>query len=1273
MKAGKILFYLLAFSILFSSLPSCAAKMPAETEGNEETSPAPETDAGAEEDFPDYRPGKAIPADKETAPDPTVPQAPRDFSEDVKIYVDQKNGKSSGTGERSDPVNSLERAYAKANASAAPGAALVLLSDYTQTASYTAPAHEKPVTLTSENGAALRFNGAFRYYLGGETTFERITLSYQNTLNVVCGFHPVRFGEGVETVNLGSGEGVYVVGGLQSPASVADPGKNSSITVESGEFFAVIGGSRQRASGADHFVFTGTNRITVTGGSIKKLYGANVSAHYGQNAVITVTGGKIKELYAAGDSSRRLNGTALLTLSGGEAETLTVNNVVGRADVYLLGTKVDSLSVGSANAEVKKLTDKENRPRVLHLDASYYTKEEIDLFSESFDALESRTLLYAKEGGTGTGRAPEDPTSYRLAFEIAARAGGTVRLLGAVNAAGYEEPAHSYPVTVEGADGSASLAAEGYRLAGETTFSSLTLSGSLDARAGIFTAARDLTTEGTVAVSGNARLRGGRFALLAPARSVLIDGAAVDRIVGSPSKCAVEIRSGQIGELLAAENGTGVFSLVLSGGEVGRAAFDRIGESLYVKLAGGSIGAASAEGTEIRGTLILKNGASASLLGDAAALFDVKEEHLYYLRDGGTGDGSTAESAGPSLSDAYQALRQTGGTVVLCGPYTARSFKAPSHRGKIVITSLYEGVDYAAQNGAMLLLPTDFTCGGETEFSFLTIASEANYISIYGANHALLLGRGITCLKTGSVTTYPSVMGGARAAYQTASSDLTIQSGSWQRVRGGSAVGGSKNYTVRLTVDGGAFYERLTLADNGAHDGDVTATVNGGTFYQGICAASLSAGDRFSGKVDLTINGGVFYATVGYAASDAGSYSGSYRVTINGGDFAHLTDLEGGERFGVLSTLTGSLDRNAPVSGTMTFQNPVHPNGADPWLFEHGGFYWYVSTQGGGYLTVRKAANIGDLPYATSKIVYQPESGKPWSNSMWSPEIHYYTDEEIGEGNGGWYCYIAAQAAGDGNNHQMYVLKCLDGDNFFGRWGNPVTGEVNVPQPVAAPDMEEFPWAAGETDVRINGQLYNLYVTVADSGKPSKHQTINIVRMTNPWTLKGEASVICVPDYDWEMHGYYYDPIQKTYMPRVVEGATAVYADDGTVYLIYSGSGYWTVYYQLGQLKYVGGDPLEKSSWEKRPTPILSLSEEVNGCGHASYFTDLDGQRWICYHAYIGKDTSSGRYAFVEPYTADKNGVVIGSGSEHPAPLDTEYTVKLNPMPLSEKIGGFTD
>jgi len=63
---------------------------------------------------------------------------------------------------------------------------------------------------------------------------------------------------------------------------------------------------------------------------------------------------------------------------------------------------------------------------------------------------------------------------------------------------------------------------------------------------------------------------------------------------------------------------------------------------------------------------------------------------------------------------------------------------------------------------------------------------------------------------------------------------------------------------------------------------------------------------------------------------------------------------------------------DAEVTGTMSFQNPVRSNGADPWLFFHDGNYYYIATHG-SRLDLYKAANIGDLPNASYKTIYKPE------------------------------------------------------------------------------------------------------------------------------------------------------------------------------------------------------------------------------------------------------------------------------------------------------------
>ena len=212
----------------------------------------------------------------------------------------------------------------------------------------------------------------------------------------------------------------------------------------------------------------------------------------------------------------------------------------------------------------------------------------------------------------------------------------------------------------------------------------------------------------------------------------------------------------------------------------------------------------------------------------------------------------------------------------------------------------------------------------------------------------------------------------------------------------------------------------------------------------------------------------------------------------------------------------------------------------------------------------------------------------------------------------------------------------------------------------------------GTSVIRIDGKPYLTYVSEEGRGTADFHQTINIIRFENPWTAIGDPTVICVQEYTWEMGGYGESTSKPgNWYPKVVEGAAAVYGENGEVYLMYTGSGYWTVYYQLGYLKFLGGDPLDAKNWKKNPESIFSRSDTVNGCGHASYMTDADGTKWACYHAYLGKDTSSKRNSFIEPYYVSASGVSIGNRSGHPAPLDTVYTTNINKTPLGKKISGF--
>ena len=674
------------------------------------------------------------------------------------------------------------------------------------------------------------------------------------------------------------------------------------------------------------------------------------------------------------------------------------------------------------------------------------------------------------------------------------------------------------------------------------------------------------------------------------------------------------------------------------------------------------------------------SGITAASLGAAAALFETDSARVVYLADGGSGSGVTANAPVGSLADAYAALGDAGGTLVICGPYRfSTAFVAPAHSGRVTVTSVYGGVDYRKTADARLVLDANFYIGGETLFDSLHIDSAKAYVGFFANYGSLTVGADVTTGICGTNTTYPCIVGGTDPAVLAAkdlSGSLTVNGGKWERVRLGSSKGTPVNCDVTLTMNGGEVADFIYMSSAQSHSGDLTVVINGGKLGYGIVGHAYDT-DRqtLRGNLTVTVNGGEIWGRILPRYAKAGHLEGTWTVNISGGDFAHCAEIRGtagmGENMTSALHFENGFDPDVRVSGTYTFTNPIRYYGADPWILYHNGAYYYTAT-GGDRLMLYKVANIGDLSTAAGAVIYAPEDGHEWSHNMWSPEIHYFSAEQVGEKDAGWYCFVTSDDGQDWNYSSLtgYVIKCLDGDDLMGRWGNPVTGEVNVPEPIVFPDTknpDKFSWIGGMSTLETGGENYIIFVNEYNRDTKDFYQALQIAKYKNPWTIIGEPAEICVPTYDWEKVGGG-DGVH----PYTVECITGVYGDDGSVFVSYAGSAYWTSAYAVGCMTYLGGDPMDPAAWKKSPEPIFSKSAEVNGCAHACYVTDTDGKKWAMYHAYITGDKNTGRYAMLEPYSASAaGGLVIGNGSGHPAPLSTVYTAGLNPTPVAEKVIGF--
>jgi len=119
--------------------------------------------------------------------------------------------------------------------------------------------------------------------------------------------------------------------------------------------------------------------------------------------------------------------------------------------------------------------------------------------------------------------------------------------------------------------------------------------------------------------------------------------------------------------------------------------------------------------------------------------------------------------------------------------------------------------------------------------------------------------------------------------------------------------------------------------------------------------------------------------------------------------------------------LNGSADANFTIE---TFTNPLIPRGADPWVAQKNGMYYFTYTQG-GKLVLYKTSAMTELALATAHDAWIPPQGMPYSKNIWAPELHEIDNK--------WYLYFAADN-GTNANHRIYVVENSSNDPTQGTW-----------------------------------------------------------------------------------------------------------------------------------------------------------------------------------------------------------------------------------------------
>jgi GH43 family beta-xylosidase len=282
-----------------------------------------------------------------------------------------------------------------------------------------------------------------------------------------------------------------------------------------------------------------------------------------------------------------------------------------------------------------------------------------------------------------------------------------------------------------------------------------------------------------------------------------------------------------------------------------------------------------------------------------------------------------------------------------------------------------------------------------------------------------------------------------------------------------------------------------------------------------------------------------------------------------------------------------------------SFQKSLDLDGADPYVAQKDGFYYFLATKG-NRITIRKTSTMSKLAEMPEIVAWRPTPGTDHSHNIWAPELHFLA--------GKWYIYFAANDSNGDVNHRMFVLENANADPTSGTWT--YKGKISDPS-----DQ----WAIDGSVLTIGAKNYFIW-SGWENLETKYKQYIYIAPMSNPWTINGPRVKISSPTGSWEKH----EP--GGYGAGVNEGPIMLQKNARSpVFVIFSASRYSSDDYCLGQIRLkAGGNPLATQDWiDKKQVFTRNDANSVYGPGHNGFFTNtytdtnkvLHTENWFIYHA----------------------------------------------------------
>lgn len=304
--------------------------------------------------------------------------------------------------------------------------------------------------------------------------------------------------------------------------------------------------------------------------------------------------------------------------------------------------------------------------------------------------------------------------------------------------------------------------------------------------------------------------------------------------------------------------------------------------------------------------------------------FQKAKDKVVFVSDAGTrdGDGTSPATAVNTLQLAVAMLRETGGTVVVCGPLSGKPAFFVSCAAPVTVTSVYNGVDYRKTANACINQSGSWTLESDMTFEYLNVNVTSAGQSINAQYNDLTIGEEVAT--TGSELTinggYRIGAGALSSADVSCHADCTIRvaSGNWTLLRGGNMRVnpvdpiGTVDAGVKFSIyiSGGNFSNKSVNANaivgmNGC-DGDAYFEISGGNFVGNVAGIHRTGGNStgtlatFDGSMTVKITGGTFASEFQlYHTADTPKVQGDTVLTVSQ-DMSSMVSRDGFDKVTVI-------------------------------------------------------------------------------------------------------------------------------------------------------------------------------------------------------------------------------------------------------------------------------------------------------------------------------------------------------------------------------------